>query len=259
MQQIPNDPRHLEALLDFYAGAGVDCFLQDEPVDWVALTRAQAAQRALAGQHAAAPAHAQQPRQQTPAGNFQGQTGSPVPAVPVAPQAISVPPAVAGQAPVLPDREIIAAARDLAASAPTLEELTQLPGRFRRLQPQTDRQEACVCRRQPTGEADVCRRGAGTRRGSSRPAFCWPFRPIAGQNAGCDRSGSLVGLYRQRGSLAATWQIEHRHRRKPRSASRSFCARSNWSIRTCSSFSAQHPPRPCSGYRTASARCAGAG
>lgn len=130
LQQIPNDPRHLEALLDFYAGAGVDCFLQDEPVDWVALTRAQAAQRALAGQQAAAPTPAQQPRQHAPAGNFQGQTGSPVPAAPVAPQAISVPPAVAGQAPVLPDREIIAAARDLAASAPTLEELRNCLGGF---------------------------------------------------------------------------------------------------------------------------------
>ncbi|GAB2185564.1 uracil-DNA glycosylase [Roseibium sp. LAB1] len=35
-----------------------------------------------------------------------------------------------GQAPVLPDREIIAAARDLAASAPTLEELRNCLGAF---------------------------------------------------------------------------------------------------------------------------------
>lgn len=124
LQQIPNDPRHLEALLDFYAGAGVDCFLQDDPVDWVALTRAQAAQRAQAGSQVASSAQPQQPRQQTPASNFQGQaTAPPVPAAPIAAQIGAVPPASMGQSPVLPDREIIAAARDLAASAPTLDEL----------------------------------------------------------------------------------------------------------------------------------------
>ncbi|TYC67617.1 uracil-DNA glycosylase [Stappia sp. BW2] len=130
MQQIPNDPRHLEALLDFYAGAGVDCFLQDNPVDWVALTREHAAQRAQAAPQAAGHSQPQQPRHQTPANNFQGQTAAPVPAAPIAAPVGTAPPASAGQAPVLPDREIIAAARDLAASAPTLDELRKCLSSF---------------------------------------------------------------------------------------------------------------------------------
>ncbi|WP_209001142.1 uracil-DNA glycosylase [Stappia sp. BW2] len=130
LQQIPNDPRHLEALLDFYAGAGVDCFLQDNPVDWVALTREHAAQRAQAAPQAAGHSQPQQPRHQTPANNFQGQTAAPVPAAPIAAPVGTAPPASAGQAPVLPDREIIAAARDLAASAPTLDELRKCLSSF---------------------------------------------------------------------------------------------------------------------------------
>lgn len=116
LQQIPTDPRQIEALLDFYASAGVDCFLGDDPVDWFALTRQQALQRAQ-GQ-ARAPAATPMP-QATP--------GGPVPAaLAAAPAVLSGQPGAAaggGATAVLPDAQVVAAARDLAAAAETLQDL----------------------------------------------------------------------------------------------------------------------------------------
>ncbi len=120
MQQIPDNLRQIEALLDFYAGAGVDCFLGDEPVDWFELTREQAARQQQ--QRAAAPLPA------SPQSGFQGMAPARgiVPARPgqgpAAPPAAAMMPASAPTA-VLPDKEVIAAARDMAASAATLDDL----------------------------------------------------------------------------------------------------------------------------------------
>ncbi|MCK7610798.1 uracil-DNA glycosylase [Roseibium sediminicola] len=116
MQQVPNDPRQIEALLDFYTSAGVDCFLGEDAVDWFELTRRQAEQRAQSRPQAPAAGpthtHASGP------GRGSG-PNHPMPAA-AAPQA-RVPDA--GQTAVLPDAQVIAAARDQAASAASLEDL----------------------------------------------------------------------------------------------------------------------------------------
>jgi len=125
LQQFPNDPRQLEALLDYFSGAGVDCFLGDEPVDWFELTKVQQAHRAgglSAGQPAAAA------RQSAPSMDYPGAGTNTAPA-PRTPQPtpaeapFAAPPALSGQSAVLPDKVVIDAARDLAASAASLEEL----------------------------------------------------------------------------------------------------------------------------------------
>jgi len=117
LQHIPNEPRQIEALLDFYTSAGVDCFLGEDPVDWFALTQTQALQRALThGQKAPSSQPIAQRSQDTPR--------SPVP--PGSPFAAASPPnrlADSGTAAVLPDAQVITAARDLAADASSLDEL----------------------------------------------------------------------------------------------------------------------------------------
>jgi len=125
LQQFPNEPRQFEALLDFFSGAGVDCFLGDEPVDWFELTKVQQAQRAgghAAGQPAAAA------RQSAPSMGYPeaGTNTAPAPRTPQPEPAatpFAAPLAVPGQTAVLPDKVVIDAARDLAASAASLEEL----------------------------------------------------------------------------------------------------------------------------------------
>ncbi|WP_298959491.1 uracil-DNA glycosylase [uncultured Roseibium sp.] len=107
---------HLEALLDFYSSAGVDCFMGDKPLDWYELTNKQAEQfrqkKTVAGPPSVAPTLVapERPRDARPAQP---------PASPAAPAATR------GEQPsaVLPDAQIIAAARDIAASATSLEEL----------------------------------------------------------------------------------------------------------------------------------------
>jgi len=116
LQHIPDDPRQIEALLDFYTSAGVDCFLGEDAVDWFELTRRQAEQRAQSRPQvpAAGPSH-------MPAG---GSERGNVPPRPV--QAAAASPARmpdVGQTAVLPDAQVIAAARDQAASAASLEDL----------------------------------------------------------------------------------------------------------------------------------------
>ncbi len=116
MQQNPIDMSHLEALLDFYSSAGVDCFMGDKPLDWYELTNKQAEQfrqkKTVAGPPSVAPTLVapERPRDARPAQP---------PASPAAPAATR------GEQPsaVLPDAQIIAAARDIAASATSLEEL----------------------------------------------------------------------------------------------------------------------------------------
>ncbi len=116
MQQNPIDMSHLEALLDFYSSAGVDCFMGDKPLDWYELTNKQAEQfrqkKTVAGPPSVAPTLVapERPRDARPAQP---------PATPAAPAATR------GEQPsaVLPDAQIIAAARDIAASATSLEEL----------------------------------------------------------------------------------------------------------------------------------------
>lgn len=120
MQQLPNDPRQIEALLDFYTGVGVDCFLGEEAVDWFELTRQQAEQRARSQpvSPVAGPAH--MPVQRAAPGPLQSRgPQQPAPAA-AAPQARM---ADGGQSAVLPDAQVIAAARDRAASAASLEDL----------------------------------------------------------------------------------------------------------------------------------------
>ncbi|MHA7774165.1 uracil-DNA glycosylase family protein [Roseibium sp. M-1] len=129
MLQFPDDPRQFEALLDFYASAGVDCFLGEDAVDWFELTRTQAAQRANArpmGQASApgrqtgpANAHSAQAATSSPAQHLPQSVPA---AVPFAPPG-QLPGQIPGQAAVLPDKVVIDAARDLAASAASLDEL----------------------------------------------------------------------------------------------------------------------------------------
>jgi len=119
--QTPNDHRQIEALLDFYAGAGVDGILTDDPVDWFALTREHAERRAQArsqpqSSHQTPALPSGRPAQQAGAGQVDRQG--------MAPAAVAPQGAAAGPGPaVLPDGAVIAAARDLAAGAASLDDL----------------------------------------------------------------------------------------------------------------------------------------
>ncbi|WP_428644343.1 uracil-DNA glycosylase [Roseibium sp.] len=130
MQQTPDELRHIEALLDFYAGSGVDCFLGDEPADWFELTRQQAEQRHKAHPPASQPVSRLQagtpmPQAGVPAGGYQAPpSGAPMAGTPMAGTPMAGGQGTAsGQSAVLPDREVIAAARDMASSAASLDEL----------------------------------------------------------------------------------------------------------------------------------------
>jgi DNA polymerase len=121
LHQTPQDLRQIEALLDFYMDSGVDCFLGDDPVDWFERTNEQLRQRQQA-QSVQAPvqtSHGQpntgQPQAQQPFAANPAQARTPAPAM--------AQPASTGQAAVIPDKEIVSAARDLAASAATLDDL----------------------------------------------------------------------------------------------------------------------------------------
>ena len=113
MQQSPENTRQIEALLEFYSAAGVDCFLGEDPVDWFALTREQAERRAQARAPAPQPGAQTQP------------TGGPqaAPALQPAAAAPQTRRPDAGAPAVLPDAAVIAAARDMAAGAASLDEL----------------------------------------------------------------------------------------------------------------------------------------
>ncbi len=150
MQDTPNDLAHIEALLDFYTESGVDCLLGDQPVDWFELSERQSAQRRQ--DQASAPGIRQNTHQNTHHAGHEGMqsgrqapaTGTPVPAAARAPMQAHAGQGPAGQAPVpgnapgngpgnmpaasgptavIPDHEIVATARDMAASAATLEDL----------------------------------------------------------------------------------------------------------------------------------------
>jgi len=111
LQTTSPDPRQIEALLEFYTSAGVDCFLGEEPVDWFALTQEQAAQKAQALPSAAG----------GPAAQASIRSAPPQAAAAAAGPQARMP--EAGLSAVLPDREVIAAARDLAAQASSLDQL----------------------------------------------------------------------------------------------------------------------------------------
>ncbi|WP_434053240.1 MAG: uracil-DNA glycosylase family protein [Roseibium sp.] len=116
MQNSQDNLKDIESLLEFYRGAGVDCFLGDEPVDWVEASARQAAQR-----------------HQTPPATAPGNAGAPAQAAmvgetrsPSAPRQLAAAPSrqpAPAQTAVMPDHETIASARDLAASARTLADL----------------------------------------------------------------------------------------------------------------------------------------
>jgi len=124
LQNSQDNLKDIESLLDFYRSAGVDCFLGDEPVDWVEASARQVAQRQQA---AAAP----RPPQETGTPVLTGVPGPTMPAhaprqPPAAPSRTSNVASrqpTPAQAAVVPDRETIASARDLAASAASLADL----------------------------------------------------------------------------------------------------------------------------------------
>jgi DNA polymerase len=108
---FPDAGIDLRELLSFYADAGVDEALGEEPVDRFAeAAKARASADAAAVERPSPPAP-------TPRENSQPATGS-VPPSPAAPRATTPPPAMA-----VPDQAQAAAARELARSASTLEEL----------------------------------------------------------------------------------------------------------------------------------------
>ncbi|MEQ8781343.1 MAG: uracil-DNA glycosylase [Roseibium album] len=135
MQNPQQDLRKIESLLEFYVDAGIDCFLGDEAVDWAEQTLRQAAERRRAqvavsepkdahsiGSSASQPARIDTGR--LPKSPAQPQTSI----TPQAPTASQTPVnlsqgTAAGQPAVIPDQQIVASARDLAASAETLDDL----------------------------------------------------------------------------------------------------------------------------------------
>lgn len=116
VQQNPIDTSHLEALLDFYSSAGVDCFMGDTPLDWYELTSKQAEQfrqtKAETAPSSVSPSAVVAERQR----DTRHAQAPITPAAPAAKQSEQL-------AAVLPDAQIVAAARDIASSATSLEEL----------------------------------------------------------------------------------------------------------------------------------------
>ncbi|PWW02251.1 DNA polymerase [Hoeflea marina] len=114
-------PQSLAALLHFYADAGVDCMIEDAPVDRFAETRALGAMRAR-------PAHssAQQPNPRDFAATAAAPGDGPKPALPVKGEkapARAVPPTPQASQLTIPDEAAFADARAMARSANTIEEL----------------------------------------------------------------------------------------------------------------------------------------
>lgn len=125
LQQFPQDLRRIEALLDFYMDSGIDCFLGEEASDWYELSNRQAQVRQEAATRSPATlATGTAPSIRQPGQDLrQGTAPGPGQTVQVPPE--SFVPAAVAQPAVIPDREVIAAARDLAATAATLDELRQ--------------------------------------------------------------------------------------------------------------------------------------
>ncbi|WP_037547832.1 uracil-DNA glycosylase [Stappia stellulata] len=129
-----NDPRQpgagharaLEALIDFYVGSGADAWIDMDPVDAFALS-ARPAPRAVS---AAAPSAGQAAPHGTTADPGRGGhaiPGSvPLPSEPARPAGPQEPTHHA----VMPDDEAVAAARELASNAPTLDALREAVAAF---------------------------------------------------------------------------------------------------------------------------------
>ncbi|MTH96296.1 uracil-DNA glycosylase [Roseibium sp. RKSG952] len=132
--------RELESLLDFYSAAGVDGFLDEDPVDWYDLSRKQAEQRANAQQAQMRAAPQTRPAapsppmpQATPQMPQPGPFGVPPQPQPPQPQNAPAGPGAApgGERPViLPDAAAVQAARDAARTAGSLDELRKCLERF---------------------------------------------------------------------------------------------------------------------------------
>lgn len=102
-------PAELAALLHFYADAGCEWLMEDQPVDRLAEFEAQKAERAAKARQAAS------------SSNARHQGSAPErPAQPAAPSARSSAPAAAV---AIPDADAVAAARQAASAAQNLEEL----------------------------------------------------------------------------------------------------------------------------------------
>ncbi|SDT92520.1 DNA polymerase [Stappia sp. ES.058] len=135
-----NDPRQsgaeharaLEALLDFYVGAGADAWIETDPVDAFALSARAAARTAPVSSptERRAPPPKQQPARlpgDEPGGPEHRIPGSvPLPSEPARPAGPQEPTHHA----VMPDDEVVAAARELARTAPTLEALRDAVAAF---------------------------------------------------------------------------------------------------------------------------------
>jgi uracil-DNA glycosylase len=100
-------PEQLRALLHFYADAGVDWLLEEEPVDRIAEFEAMRAARGASAPRETAPVPQQQPGRQAPARQEQPR---PVPPAPMPNLAI-------------PDSQAVAEAESAAAGARSLEDL----------------------------------------------------------------------------------------------------------------------------------------
>nr|WP_196220496.1 uracil-DNA glycosylase [Roseibium denhamense] len=110
-------------MLEFYQAAGVDCFVGETAVDWFQLSEQQAQQRARPAPSNPVPVSAAPVAQNFVAAPQTGQApGQSRPQPAPAPSGTPAP-APAGAPAVVPDREIIAAARQKATSAASLDEL----------------------------------------------------------------------------------------------------------------------------------------
>ncbi len=231
----------LQALLEWYAGAGVDAVLEEEPVDRFAASAAEKERRAARAP--AAPAAAS------------GKPGRP--AVEAAPKPAATPGPVA-----LPSTDAVMAARTAAASAGTLEELRALLAQF----------EGCNLRLTAKnlvfGDGNPAARlmFVGEAPGRDEDIEGRPFVGRSGQLL--DRMLAAIGMNRAEHAYIANtiyWRPPgNRNPATSRSqpAVPSFSGRSNSSIRTCWCCSAARRPRRCWGARPpapASASCGGVG
>ncbi|MDD7911230.1 uracil-DNA glycosylase [Pseudovibrio exalbescens] len=137
----PTDPAMLEAYLEFLIAAGVDCPLDDEPVDRYAQSAQQLSQRAASTREP----HPSTPGNQQPSGRIyapvqQAREAAANQDMRAAAKAILDRTKRSSDAPasgpnaqvsaVIPDHKVVSSAREAAASAKTLDELKDILARF---------------------------------------------------------------------------------------------------------------------------------
>ena len=230
----PDRDKAARDLLPFYAEAGVDALVGEEPVDRFA----EPARRA-GGSRCAAPERARRSRRRSCA--------APTPAACLL---LAAPP---------PPEEAVMAAREAAKSAATLDELRAILERFEGCALRTTAKQLVFADGNPQARLMFVGEAPGREEDIEGLPVRRALGKIARPDAGRDRARPHAGLYRQHRAVASAGKprpLAARNRDLPAvhpAPDRTRRSRKSWSV------SASRRPRRCSASPTASARRAGAG